>query len=101
MSDISDHFPIYVRLKNCKLTKTHINTKTQCHQDYSKININKLSTDASSILNKFHMSKIFKSKDSIDSEFECLLRKAKEISDKNVPIRYMSKSKLKLKSNPG
>ena len=100
LSDISDHFPLYVKLKNCNLTKTHINTKTQFHQDYSKININKLSIDASNIFNKFQIYKIINSKDSIDSKFECLLEKVKEISDKNIPTRKLSKSKLKLKSKP-
>ena len=100
LSDISDHFPLYVKLKNCNLTKTHINTKTQFHQDYSKININKLSIDTSNIFNKFQIYKIINSKDSIDSKFECLLEKVKEISDKNIPTRKLSKSKLKLKSKP-
>ena len=100
LSDISDHFPLYVKLKNCNLTKTHVNTKTQFHQDYSKININKLSIDTSNIFNKFQKYKIINSKDSIDSKFECLLEKVKEISDKNIPTRKLSKSKLKLKSKP-
>ena len=34
---------------------------------------------------------------SVDSKFECLLEKIKEISDKNVPLIKLSKSKQKLK----
>ena len=53
LSDISDHFPLFVRLKNSSFSKTQTNAKTKFYQDYSKINSNKLLTDSSIILSKF------------------------------------------------
>ena len=100
LSDISDHFPLYVRLKNCNFSKSQKNVKTQLYQDYSKINNNKLSTDSSNILNKFQMYKIINSKDSIDFKFERLLEKLKEIIEKNIPTKKLSKSKQKLLLKP-
>ena len=100
LSDISDHFPLYVRLKNCNLTKTHVHTKNQFYQDHSKISTKKLSTDTLKILNNFQVYKIINSNGSVDSKFECLLEKVKEIIDKNVPLIKLSKSKQKLKLKP-
>ena len=35
LSDISDHFPLYVKLKNCNLTKNNLNNKDKYIQDFS------------------------------------------------------------------
>ena len=35
LSDISDHFPLYVKLKNCNLTKNNPNNKDKYIQDFS------------------------------------------------------------------
>ena len=100
LSDISDHFPLYVKLKYYNLSKTNINSKIKFFQDFSKINTQKLMIDTSKILNKFQIYKIINSKDSIHLKFECFIDKIKEISDKNIPMKKLSKSQLKLKSKP-
>ena len=97
LSDISDHFPLYVRLKNSNFSKTQINAKNKLYPDYSKINSNLLSTDSSIILNKFQIYKIINSRESIDLKFEQLLEKIKKIIEKNIPTRKLSKSKQKLR----
>ena len=49
---------------------------------------------------KFQIYKIINSKGSIDLKFEQLLEKIKEIIEKNIPTRKLSKSKQKLISKP-
>ena len=44
--------------------------------------------------------KVIKSKDSIHSKFDRFIDKIKEISDKNIPMKKLSKSQLKLRSKP-
>jgi len=100
LSDISDHFPLYIKLKQCCSDKTNINNKSQYYQDYSKMNLNKLLTDTSTVLNKFQIFKIINSNNSIDSKFECFIGKIKEIINKNVTMKKLSKSKLKLQLKP-
>ena len=58
LSDISDHFPLYVKLKYCNQSKTNINSKIQFCQDFSKINTQKLMIDTSKTFNKFKIYKL-------------------------------------------
>merc|ERR1712096_51703 len=69
-------------------------------QDYSKMNLNKLLTDTSTVLNKFQIFKIVNSNNSIDSKLECFIGKIKEIINKNVTLKKLSKYKLKLQLKP-
>ena len=100
ISDISDHFPLYVKLKNCKLIKNNSKNRTKYIQDFSKINSNKLLNDASKTLNRLETDKIIKSKISLNTKFNYLIDKIKEITEQNVPTKKISKAKLKLKSKP-
>ena len=58
LSDISDHFPLYIKLKHSKVKKNSLKNENQYFQQFSKINTNKLLTDASHILNKTETNKI-------------------------------------------
>ena len=100
LSDISDHFPLYIKLKQYCSNKANINNKNQYYHDYSKINLNKLLTDTSTVLNKFQIYKIINSNNTIHSKFECLIDKIKKIINKNFTMKKLSKSKLKLKLKP-
>ena len=100
LSDISDHFPLYIKLKNCNLMKNNFKNKNQYFQDFSKINTKKLLTDASLIFSLHETNKLIQSESSIDTKFSNLIGKIKEITSKNVPIKKLSKAKLKLKSKP-
>ena len=65
------------------------------------MNLNKLLTDTSTVLNKFQIFKIINSNNSIDSKFECFIGKIKEIINKNVTMKKLSKSKLDRQLNVG
>ena len=51
-SDISDNFPLHIKVKHCNVKKNSLKNKNQYYQDYSKINSNELLTDASHMINK-------------------------------------------------
>ena len=100
LSDISDHFPLYIKLKNCNFIKNNPKNKNKYIKDFSRINTNKLLTDATQVFNKHETDKIIKSKNSKDTKFNYLINKIKEITDQNVPTKKNSKAKLKLESKP-
>ena len=100
LSDISDHFPLYIKLKNCNLIKNKFKIKNRYFQDFSKINTKKLLTDASLIFSLHETNKLIQSKNSINTKFSNLIGKIKEITSKNVPSKKLSKAKLKLKTKP-
>ena len=100
LSDISDHFPLYIKLKNCNLIKNKFKIKNRLIQDFSKINTKKLLTDASHIFSLQESNRLIQSKNSIDTKFSNLIGKIKEITSKNVPNKKLSKAKLKLKTKP-
>ena len=77
-----------------------MNNKNKYFQDFSKINTKKLLTDASLIFSLHETNKLIQSESSIDTKFSNLIGKIKEITSKNVPIKKLSKAKLKLKSKP-
>ena len=100
MSDISDHFPLFIKLKNCNLMKNDFKNKNQYFQDFSKINTKKLIADASLIFSIHETNNLIQSESSIDTKFNNLIRKIKDLTYKNVPNKKLSKAKLKLKSKP-
>ena len=75
ISDISDHFPLYIKLKNCNLITNNSKNKNKYIKDFSSINTNKLLTGATQFLNKHETDKIIKSKNSIDTKFNYLISK--------------------------
>ena len=77
LSDITDHFPLYIKLKNCNLIKNNLKNKSQYFQDFSKINTKKLLTDASLIFNIHETNKLIHSESSIDAKFNNLIGKIK------------------------
>ena len=70
LSDISDNFPLFIKLKNCNLIKNNSKNKNKFIQRFSKINTNKVLTNASHILNKHKTDKITKSKTSLNTKFD-------------------------------
>ena len=77
-----------------------ISNKKTFFKDFSNINTNKLSTEASPILNKQETKTTISCNNSIDTKVNYIIENFKQIIDKNVLITKLSKAKLPLKSKP-
>ena len=64
LSDISDNFPLNIKLKNFNLVINNQDIEKKYIKDFSRINTNKLLTDAIQVFNKHETDKIIKSKNS-------------------------------------
>ena len=80
LSNIFDHFPLYVKLKYCNQNKTNMNSKIQFYHDFSKINTQRLMIDTSTDVNKFYIYKIIQRLNTL--KVWMLIDKIKDISDK-------------------
>ena len=93
MSQISDHFPQFLVIKNTTVDYRHC---TLCQHDYSKFaessSVNDFTGLSWDFLNETNLN--------INSKFDTLYEKVHETTIKHVPLKKVTPKQLKLRSNP-
>lgn len=98
LSDISDHLPILVTIKN---SKTITGKKIIYARKYNKINNDALIADASIVLDTLKQVILNKQQQlNTNDKFELFTLKLKQLLDKHAPLEKLSRKETKLKTKP-
>ena len=97
LSDISDHFPLLITIKNSNVSEKQESFFTR---NYTTINNHALVADTSVMLSNLKKSYISDNSYDTNKKFELFTQGLKIILDKHAPLKKLSRKESRLKSKP-